>query len=80
MSDINYTEISGEKLKDLVSAIEVMMVGQRESHILMACLSIILLIQCPNITGPQLAQGIQDTSNWISLYAQSLSPVQGSVN
>lgn len=71
--NITYTKASGAELERLINAMERVLVGEREQHIVMACLALVISLQVPDITSEQLAKGVKGASEWIALFGSSLN-------
>lgn len=67
-----YAKATGEDLQRLISAMESVLVGEKEHHVMLACLSLVLAIQYPGINAEQLIEGVQKISEYITLYVSAL--------
>ena len=77
---IIYSKTTGKEIQDIVEAMEPVLEGKLSANVLMACLALAIIIQCPNLTPEQLSTGVRGASEWIALYASSLEPSQEKVN
>lgn len=64
--------VQGSKVKRLVTRIKAVCQGEDPELVLMACLSLILVIQHPDISVEDLQKGVMGTSEWVALFLQSL--------
>ncbi len=72
-SPINHDYAEGKDVSRVISKIETA-IGEDEDEtvVLMACLSLALMIQHPQISNRQLMDGVLGSSEWIALYLTSL--------
>lgn len=68
MSSVYYTTTSGKDVEQLVGKIEKVIEGKDTTLIQIACLSIVLMIQEPNLTTEQLLSGVKGISEWMSMF------------
>lgn len=71
-NSITYSQANGEELGRLIAAMEKVLIGEKEHHVVMACLALAITIQCPSLSPEQLAKGVKGVSEWIALFASSL--------
>jgi hypothetical protein len=62
------------EIGEVIAKIEEATMGVPEKNLLMACLSIVILMQVPRISAQELADAVLKTSQWISMYLDQLSP------
>lgn len=71
MEQLYLTQVRSSDIQRVVGKIKAAVAEEDEDAILMACLSIALIFQCPDITHEQLAKGVRGCSEWIALYTTS---------
>lgn len=63
-------------IKRLVQQMESVLVGEREDHVMMACIAMALSIQYPDLTREELSAGVKGASEWMATYISTIaSPV-----
>jgi len=81
-STIVHTTATGAEIYTIIEAVEPVLVGQKIDHVIMAMLAIAIAGMKPSITEEALAEAINKTSEWISLYLvdEDLSDKLGGMN
>lgn len=67
-SIISEATASGEEIHNLVAAIEPVLVGSSKGSAMIACLSIVLSLQNPNLSPEDRVEGVQKVSEYICLW------------
>lgn len=74
---------SGGDLDRIVSKMENVLVGEPEHHVMMACISLVVALQYPGITGEQLVYAVQNISEHIAILVSGFDDpthVEGKMN
>lgn len=69
---ITYNTATGAQLERIVMMMETTLKNENKNHVMMACLSLVLILQVPDISGQQLIDGVRDVSEWVALYASTI--------
>lgn len=67
---------SSQTIFEIVSKIESVLLGEKRSDVVIACLSIALTLQEPDITAQQLHDGVSGASKWMCLFLSGDDPNQ----
>ncbi len=76
--DIIQASATGEQIARIVNNIQEAVSEESRTDILMACLSMAIILQEPDITPSNLVKGVKESSQFIALYLSSLTPVPSS--
>jgi hypothetical protein len=68
---ITYTQASGADIEKIVARISTVIKGEPINHVGMACLSIAVMLQDPNITPEKLVQAVKGASEWIACFTDA---------
>lgn len=58
---------TGADLERLIGKMQDVLVGEPEHHVMMACISLAVAIQYPNVTAAQLVRAVKDASEHIAM-------------
>lgn len=73
--DIIQATATGEQIARIVNNIQEVVLDETRTDILMACLSMALILQEPDITPVNLVKGVKESSQFIALFLSSLNPL-----
>lgn len=65
-------EATGEEIDAVISKIEPHLDGVPRVHVLIACISLALLVQYPDLTPDELQQGVRGVSQYICMFLDGL--------
>lgn len=71
---ITYTEGTAKQIYNIIEMMEGSLIGQNRQHVMMACLSLAIAIQNPDISLPRLISGVKSTSEHITLLVEEENP------
>lgn len=72
---LHKTVATGEAIANLLDALEPVLDGQPKQNVVVACLSIVILLQRPDIDADELKTAVFETSKWMSLYLTSIGGI-----
>ena len=64
-------QASAEDVQKIVQKIGPLLDGENLQHILLACLFIVFVIQNPDISRDDLAEGVKGASEWVAMFLDS---------
>lgn len=76
MNEISQTRATGAEIGRIVDEIVPILGKEDPIHVLMACLSIAIVVQDPDISPEHLADGVKGTSEHIALWLSSIYDAQ----
>ena len=62
------TVAAGEQISQLLDAMEPVLDGHPKHNVLVACLSIAVLLQRPDLDADELKTAVFETSQWLAMY------------
>lgn len=65
---VSEARATGEEVYQLVCQIEPILIGVDRAKAIMACLSIALILQNPDLTPQEIQEGVRGASQWMCLY------------
>lgn len=66
-SHIVESTATGQEIADIVAGVQEALLGVPRGHAIIACLSMALILQNPDISPEQLQSGIKDVSRYVCL-------------
>ena len=72
LSQTGQASASLDDFEHIIEKIEPILVGEQKTHALMALLTIIFLVQYPQISEDDLATGIEGTSEYVANFLEGL--------
>lgn len=76
MNNINYTEASLQELMPLLGDLEDACVGNKKSHIILACIVLAFMMQDPDMSSERLITGVREVTELIALHVATPEKVQ----
>lgn len=81
MSEISLTRATGAEIGRIVDEVTPILGKEDPIHVLMACLSLAIVVQDPEITPEDLARGVKETSEFIACFLSCLyTPANETIN
>lgn len=68
MNQLYMESVPGSEVEEVVGKIEEAVKGESIHTILMACLSIVIFLQHPDISNEKLRDGVKGASEWIAMF------------
>ena len=76
IAPIQQLSATGEQVGAIIDKIEGAITGEPKHHVLMACLTLALVMQYPNISAEELQEGVKRTSQFIAFYLEGINGAQ----
>lgn len=74
---ITTTTVSNDDVFKIVQKLEGLIAEEQPAHVIIACLSVALILQHPEINLDQLGEGVHGMSQWTALFIDGLQhPVE----
>lgn len=71
---VGEVQASGEEIHEIHKAMEPVLINVSTANVVIACLSLVLQIQKPDITPEQLVNGVRETSQFICILLEEAEP------
>lgn len=71
-NNISRAVVTGDEIIPTIIKIEDALQETPRAHAIMACLAVVLLLQCPNLDPEQLTTGVHEVSKFICAYIDNV--------